>query len=90
MNPYSPFGSVITLVIISRVSNGQPHLLHFQRTGEGTILNSSMHTFRIAGEGDAALTTQVKHELIITSVREDGVIQHLWWNDRTFTQAIHT
>jgi len=47
-----------------------------------------MHTF-CTGDEDVCFT-QVKHEFIITSEREDGVIQRLWWNDRTFDQAIHT
>jgi len=31
-----------------------------------------------------------KNEFIITSEREDGVIQFLWRSDRTFDQVFHT
>jgi len=49
-----------------------------------------MHTFSTGGERENASSKQAKHELIFTSEREDGVINLLWWSDRTFDQASRT
>jgi len=48
-----------------------------------------MQTFLTRG-GENTRFTQAKHVFIISSQREDGVIQLLWRNDRTFNEAIHT
>ena len=40
--------------------------------------------------GEDTCSTKAKHELIITSEREDGVIQFFWRNYRSFDEAIHT
>jgi len=52
------------------------------------ILISGMDTF--FNRGEDTCSTKAKHELIITSEREDGVIQFLWRNYRSFDEAIHT
>jgi len=57
--------------------NGQSHLIHYRRTGEGTIHILSMHIFLTWVGGEDILSTQAKHAFIITSERDNGVIQLL-------------
>ena len=63
---------------------GQHHLVNYPRKGEATLLIWSMNIFFSGGGGgggEEARFTQANHEFIITSEREDGLIQPLRWND---------
>ena len=69
--------------------NSHHHFVKYPRTGESRILISGMHIFLNSG-GEDARSTQAKHVFIITSEREEVVIQLLWRNDRKVNQAAHS